>query len=91
MLGNGYFSDLFLILSCYHVWLALFPVLEMDPEEKEKLMKEIETLKEEIASMKKSSVLGDQQPRDIVRECIASLFLLIPSLSLSFSISFPSQ
>ncbi len=40
----------------------------MDPEEKEKLLKEIERLKDEIASMKSSSLLGDQQPKDIVRK-----------------------
>ncbi len=42
---------------------------EMDPEEKEHLLKEIQNLKEEIASMRSSSLLGDQQPKDIVRKC----------------------
>ena len=41
---------------------------QLDPEEKEKLMKQIEELKEEIASMKSGSLLGDQQPKDILRE-----------------------
>ena len=46
----------------------------MDSEEKEKLLKEIERLKDEIASMKSSSLLGDQQPKDIVRELHTSSF-----------------
>ena len=40
----------------------------MDPEEKERLLKEIQSLKDEIASMKSSSLLGEHQPKDIVRE-----------------------
>lgn len=40
---------------------------EMDPEEKEHLLKEIQSLKDEIASMKSSSLLGDHQPKDIVQ------------------------
>ena len=82
--------------SCNVSWCVSLPILEMDSQEKEKLMKEIEDLKEEISSMKKSSLLGDQQPKDIVRECLlcacSTVFLLIlyfcppaifcPSLSL---------
>jgi hypothetical protein len=53
-------------MSILSVTLCL---LEMDPEEKERLLKEIKSLKEEIASMKSSSLLGDHQPKDIVRKC----------------------
>ena len=42
--------------------------LDIDPEEKERLLKEIQDLKDEIASMKSSSLLGDHQPKDIVRK-----------------------
>ena len=41
---------------------------QLEPEEKEKLLKEIQELKDEIASMKSGSLLSDQQPRDILRE-----------------------
>ncbi len=44
--------------------------LELDPEEREELQKEIQELKDEIASMKSGSVLGDQTPKDIVRKHI---------------------
>ena len=43
---------------------------QLQPEEKEKLLKEIQELKDEIASMKSGSLLGDQQPKDILRELI---------------------
>lgn len=39
----------------------------VDSEEKERLLKEIQSLKDEIASMKSSSILGDHQPKDIVQ------------------------
>ena len=42
---------------------------ELDPEEREELQKEIQRLKDEISSMKSGSLLGDQQPKDIVRKC----------------------
>ena len=52
----------------YPYQLCLF-LLEMDSEEKERLLKEIQSLKDEMASMKSSSLLGDHQPKDIVRKC----------------------
>ncbi len=44
---------------------------ELDPEEREELQKQIQQLKDELASIKSGSVLGDQQPKDIVRKCMA--------------------
>ena len=41
---------------------------QLEPEEKEKLLKEIQELKDEIASVKSGSLLGDQQPKDILRK-----------------------
>ena len=46
---------------------VLSPV-DMSVEEREELLKQIAGLKEEIASMKSSSLLGEHQPKDIVRE-----------------------
>ena len=57
----------------------LFAPIEMDPEEKEKLLKEIERLKEEISSMRSSSLLGDQQPKDIVRKSLKHLCSTCPA------------
>ena len=42
--------------------------VDMSVEEREELLKQIAGLKEEIASMKSSSLLGEHQPKDIVRE-----------------------
>ena len=47
---------------------------QLQPEEKEKLLKEIQELKDEIASMKSGSLLGDQQPKDILRELIEHIY-----------------
>ena len=43
---------------------------QLESEEKEKLLKEIQELKDEIASMKSGSLLGDQQPKDILRTLV---------------------